>query len=207
LDDFRRRVERHLDPPSGPQRLGVTGDFDFLSDEETAAVRPAAVLMAVIDRPQGASALLTLRPNTMADHAGQVALPGGKIDTIDANAIAAALREAEEEVGLSRDAVEIIGLGAPYITGTRYHITPVIGLVSGDFVAWPDPGEVAAVFEAPLGLLMNPSSYVMGEAMYRGKLRRYYEIRHAGQRIWGVTAGILRGLCDTLYADGAYGDL
>ncbi|MFN3314987.1 MAG: NUDIX domain-containing protein, partial [Hyphomonas sp.] len=99
LDDFVERVTTRLDPPAGQGRLTEMGDMDFLTPEEVAIIRPAAVLFGVIPRKEGATALLTLRPQTMSDHAGQVALPGGKVDPIDLDEVAAALREAEEEVG------------------------------------------------------------------------------------------------------------
>lgn len=199
LDDFVERVNRRLDPPAGEARLTEMGDMDFLTPEEVAIIRPAAVLFGVIPRLEGPTALLTLRPNTMPDHAGQVALPGGKVDPLDLDEVAAALREAEEEVGAKRHDVDVLGKGSPYITGTRYRITPVVGLLPADFEAVPNPTEVAAVFETPLELLMNPRSYSSAEAFYRGAARRYYEMPHNGYRIWGVTAGIIRRLYQTLY--------
>ena len=199
LDDFIARVHDRLDPPVGDARLVDGGDMDFLTPEEVAIIRPAAVLFGVIPRREGATALLTLRPTTMADHAGQVALPGGKIDPIDLDEVAAALREAHEEVGIAPQDVDVLGKGAPYITGTRYRITPVIGLLPHDFVAVPEPGEVAAVFETPLDFLMNTANHTAAETFYKGKNRRCYEMPHNGYRIWGVTAGIIRRLYQTLY--------
>ena len=199
LDDFIERVRVRLDPPLGDGRLIESGDMDFLTPDEVAIIRPAAVLFGVIPRREGATALLTLRPTTMADHAGQVALPGGKIDPIDLDEVAAALREAHEEVGIAPQDVDVLGKGAPYITGTRYRITPVVGLLPHDFQPVPEPGEVAAVFETPLELLMNPQSYITGQAFYKGAHREYYEMPYNGYRIWGVTAGIIRRLYQTLY--------
>ena len=199
LDDFLERVARRLDPPNGRATLPEIGEFDFLTPEEVAAIRPAAVLFGVIPRPAGPTALLTLRPETMADHAGQVALPGGKIDPLDADAVAAALREAHEEVGARPGDVDVRGQASPYVTGSRYRITPVIGLLPADFRPVPEPGEVAAVFEAPLSLLMDPSNFSERRAHFRGAERRYYELPYDGYRIWGVTAGIIRRLGETLY--------
>lgn len=199
LDDFIDRVRARLDPPVGDTRLAEGGDMEFLTPEEVAIIRPAAVLFGVIPRREGATALLTLRPDTMSDHAGQVALPGGKVDPLDLDEVAAALREAHEEVGLPPRDVDVLGKAAPYITGTRFRITPVVGLLPHDFVAVPEPGEVAAVFEAPLAYLMNTASYQTGQAFYRGRNRTYYEVPHEGFRIWGVTAGIIRRLYQTLY--------
>ena len=199
LTDFIDRVRAHLDPPVGDGRLVEGGDMEFLSPDEVAIIRPAAVLFGVIPRREGATALLTLRPTTMADHAGQVALPGGKVDPLDLDEVAAALREAHEEVGIAPKDVDVLGKGAPYITGTRYRITPIVGLLPHDFQPVPEPGEVAAVFETPLDFLMNTANHQTGQAFYRGKHRTYYEMPHNGYRIWGVTAGIIRRLYQTLY--------
>ena len=193
------RVTARLDPPAGEGRLPEMGDMDFLTPEEVAIIRPAAVLFGVIPRRDGPTALLTLRPQTMSDHAGQVALPGGKVDPIDLDEVAAALREAEEEVGVRAAEIDVLGKGSPYVTGSRYRITPVVGLLPSDFEARPNPKEVAAVFETPLEYLMNSQNHRLGEAMYRGALRQYYEMPHNGFRIWGVTAGIIRRLYQTLY--------
>jgi 8-oxo-dGTP pyrophosphatase MutT (NUDIX family) len=199
LEDFLARVREKLDPPVGHGRLQEYGDMEFLSPEEVAIIRPAAVLFGILPRKEGATALLTLRPDTMADHAGQVAFPGGKVDPIDLDEVAAALREAHEEVGIAPEDVDVLGKGAAYVTGTKYRITPVVGLLPHDFVPVPEPGEVAAVFETPLDFLMNTANHHTGEAFYRGKHRTYYEMPHNGYRIWGVTAGIIRRLYQTLY--------
>ncbi len=199
LEDFLARADRRLDPPAGRATLAEGGDLDFLSPDDVAIIRPAAVLIGIIPRRSGATALLTLRPDTMPDHAGQVAFPGGKVDPLDLDEVAAALREAEEEIGLPAQDVDVRGKGAPYVTGSGYRITPVVGLLPHDFVARPDPAEVAAVFETPLAYLMDARNHRTGEAVYKGKPRRYYEMPHAGYRIWGVTAGIIRRLYQTLY--------
>ena len=199
LDDFILRVQDKLDPPVGSGRLIEYGDMDFLTPEEVAIIRPAAVLFGVLPRKEGPTALLTLRPDTMADHAGQVAFPGGKVDPLDLDEVAAALREAHEEVGVAPRDVDVLGKGAPYVTGTRYRITPVVGLLPHDFNPVPEPGEVAAVFETPLEFLMNPANHQTGNAFYKGQHRTYYEMPHNGYRIWGVTAGIIRRLYQTLY--------
>lgn len=201
LDDFLERVADRLDPPQGPGRLEEYGDMDFLTPEEVTMIRPAAVLVGVLPRPSGPTALLTLRPDTMPTHAGQVAFPGGKVDPVDVDEVAAALREAHEEVGVRPDQVEVLARAAPYITGTQFRITPVVGLLPADFRPVPDPTEVADVFETPLDFLMNIANHQTGEAVYKGKARRYYEMPHGGFRIWGVTAGIIRQLYHTLYDD------
>lgn len=201
LDDFLTRVSDRLDPPRGEAQLTEYGDMEFLTPEDLGLIRPAAVLIGVIPRKSGPTALLTLRPDTMATHAGQVAFPGGKIDPVDVDEVAAALREAEEEVGVRPSDVDVLGRGAPYVTGTRFRITPVVGLLPSDFEPTPDPTEVADVFETPLDFLMNIANHQVGRAVYRGQERQFYEMPHGGFRIWGVTAGIIRKLYHTVYDD------
>lgn len=201
LDDFLDRARTRLDPVNGNTLLPEWGDMDFLTDEESTRIRPASVLIGIIPREEGPTALLTQRPDTMPTHPGQVAFPGGKRDMDDFDDIATALREAEEEVSVAPNEVELIARGAPYVTGTRFRITPVLGLLPADVEPIGDPTEVAAVFETPLSFLMNPANHLTNSGVYKGKPRRYYEMPHGGFRIWGVTAGIIRNLYETLYED------
>lgn len=201
LDDFLVRARDRLDPIAGDAALREGGDLDLLSTDEFTSIRAAAVLIPIIPRPEGPTTLLTVRPTTMSTHAGQVAFPGGKVDPIDISAVAAALREAEEEVGIDPSSVDLIGRSATYVTGTQFRITPVLGVLPADFEARPDETEVDTVFETPLSFLMDTSNHQMGEVIYKGKARRYYEMPHNGFRIWGVTAGIIRKLYHTLYED------
>jgi 8-oxo-dGTP pyrophosphatase MutT (NUDIX family) len=167
---------------------------------EGLTLRDAAVLVGVSDRGSGASILLTRRTDHLSAHAGQVAFPGGKIDPDDAGPVEAALREAEEEIGLSPAAVEPLGLLDPYISNSGYRIVPVVALVSPGAPLRPNPDEVADVFEVPLAFLMTPENHLLESRPWRGQDRRYYAMPYEGRRIWGVTAGIIRLLHDQVYA-------
>ncbi|HMG48879.1 MAG TPA: CoA pyrophosphatase [Allosphingosinicella sp.] len=167
---------------------------DVLDEEEAGhGITPAAVLVAVVDRPEP-TVILTLRPETMRKHPGQISFPGGRIDPGDDGPIAAALREAEEEIGLPPHRVEVIGLADVYRTITGFEVTPVVGIVPPDLPLVPHPGEVAAVFEAPLHYLLDPAHQHQRSAIWRGRERHYYEIDYEGRRIWGATAAMIVNL-------------
>lgn len=159
--------------------------------------RAAAVLLALIDRPRGWTMLFTERALHLAHHPGQVSFPGGRIDERE-DAVAAALREAWEEVRMPRDAVEIAGRLPTHVTGTGFEVTPVVGFVRGDFRPQPDPQEVAAVFEVPLDVVLAPGAL---RTTYRERLGtrfRVYELEHSGRRIWGATAAMLKTFMEVL---------
>jgi 8-oxo-dGTP pyrophosphatase MutT (NUDIX family) len=178
----------------GHSRSPILIAGDVLDEEEAGAgITPAAVLVAVVDRPEP-TVILTLRPETMRKHPGQISFPGGRIDPGDDGPVAAALREAEEEIGLPRDAVEVIGLADVYRTITGFEVTPVVGIVPPDLPLSPHPGEVAALFEAPLHYLLDPAHQQERSAMWRGRERHYYEIEYEGRRIWGATAAMIVNL-------------
>ena len=167
---------------------------DVLDDEAIGrGITPAAVLVAIVDRPEP-TVILTLRPETMRKHPGQISFPGGRIDPGDDGPIAAALREAEEEIGLPPQSVEIIGIADVYRTITGFEVTPVVGIVPPDLPLVPHPGEVAAVFEAPLHYLLDPAHQQERSAIWRGRERHYYEIDYQGRRIWGATAAMIVNL-------------
>lgn len=169
---------------------------DLLSDARFASdgrATPAAVLVAVTDVPDNPQVILTQRPRAMRDHPGQVAFPGGKIDANE-DAVAAALREAEEELALPREAVRVIGTSDVYHTGTGFLVTPVVGVVPPGLPLVPNPAEVEAWFEAPLAVLLDRASWTTNEVFWRGANRRYLELEWQGFRIWGVTAAIIANL-------------
>ncbi len=159
--------------------------------------RPAAVLIAITRRTEP-GVILTQRPDWLRSHAGQVAFPGGKIDLDDADEIAAALREAEEEIALPGTLVDVIGTTDVYFTGSGYRITPVIGVIPPDTALTPNPAEVESVFEVPLSFLLDPANMVKSSAVWQGQPREYYELMWQDRRIWGVTAGIIANLARRL---------
>lgn len=161
-------------------------------------LREAAVLVPILKRPEGYSVLLTRRADTLRNHKGQVSFPGGRRDPEDASLAACALREAQEEVGLPPENVEIIGYLGDYPTTTRYRVTPVVALVTPPAQFVFDAGEVAAVFEVPLPLLLDASRYESRILTREGLNVPFFEINHDGHRIWGATAGMLRDLCRKL---------
>lgn len=159
---------------------------------EDSALRPAAVLVAMTDRPDP-GVLMLHRPSNMRAHPGQVALPGGKIDRGE-TAIEAALREANEELGIRSSDVTVIGTTDVYRTYSGYCITPVLGVVPADLEIAPNPTEVAQWFEAPLAHVLDPANHVLRPTSWEGTPRSYYEIMWQDHRIWGVTAGLIVNL-------------
>ncbi len=164
-------------------------DVRFATAERTA---DAAVLIAVTDRPDP-GLILTQRPSGMRSHPGQVAFPGGKIDPGE-DAVAAALREAHEELHLDPAHVRVIGATDRYQTGTGFDVTPVLGVIPPDLPLVPNPGEVDSWFEAPLRLMLEREHWAEHEVFWNGAMRRYLEYHHEGFRIWGVTAAIIANL-------------
>ena len=164
-------------------------DARFADAERTAE---AAVLIAVTDRPEP-GVILTQRPQTMRDHPGQVAFPGGKLDPGE-DAIAAALREGHEELGMDPAAVRVIGTTDRYRTGTGFDITPVLGVIPPDLPLVPCEREVESWFEAPLALLMDERNWQLNSVFWKGAERQFYEMDYEGYRIWGVTAAICANL-------------
>lgn len=180
----------------GHARDGVKllSDERFADAERTAQ---AAVLIAVTDRAEP-GVILTQRPPTMRDHPGQVAFPGGKLDPGE-DAVAAALREGHEELALDPAAVRVIGTTDRYLTGTGFDITPVLGVIPPDLPLLAHPREVESWFEAPLALLLGERNWRSNTVFWKGTERQFYEMDHAGYRIWGVTAAICLNLSRRLH--------
>ena len=176
---------------SDPELL--TGDLSALELDGAAAPAEAAVLVAVTDRADP-GVLLTLRPETMRKHAGQIAFPGGRIDPGDDDAVAAALREAREEIALDPADVTVIGAIDSYRTGTGYRVTPVLAVVAPNLPLIAAEEEVAALFEVPLGYLLDPANHRRASATWQGRERHYYQIDWQDRRIWGATAAMIVNL-------------
>ena len=174
---------------------GLAGDWDLSPDTERLVpeLTPAAVLIAVTDEAEP-HLLLTRRSSALRRHPGQIAFPGGRIDPDDADAVAAALREAEEEVALAPRYVEVLGALDRYETGTGYAITPVVGLVPPGLDFTPQASEVESVFHVPFAHVVDAVNHEIRVGEWQGQQRRVYVIRHGAHEIWGATAGILVNL-------------
>ena len=159
---------------------------------------PAAVLVPLVLRPAEPTVLLTRRTDHLYDHAGQISFPGGRIDPGDESPEAAALRETEEEVGLPREKVELIGRLDTYIVRTGFEVTPAVGFVTPPFPIEPDPFEVAEVFEVPLSFVMDRGNHQRQSREFEGKQRSFYVFQYENRYIWGATAAMLVNLVDIL---------
>ncbi|MBN8969854.1 MAG: CoA pyrophosphatase [Rhizobiales bacterium] len=206
-DEFFRRARQRLSfdvPPglSDPSIIAPTGDFgtdqmlQIIAREKP--IRPAAVLIPVIER-ETPSVLLTTRAGHLNEHPGQISFPGGKIDRTDASPLDAALREAEEEIGLRRDFIEPLGYLDVYATSFGFRILPTLARVRPGFELAINATEVDDAFEVPLAFLMDPLNYRRGAKEFRGIPRTFYEVPYQERYIWGATAGMLRVLHERIY--------
>ena len=200
----RSRARLRFDVPPGlfdPNIIPKSGDqgtdrmLEIIAREQP--VRPAAVLIPVVDHPQP-TVLLTQRSAHLNDHAGQISFPGGKIDATDASPLDAALREAEEEVGLTREFIDPLGYLDVYATGFGFRILPTVARVKPGFKLRINASEVDDAFEVPLAFLMDPANHQIHSKEFRGIERSYYAMPFAERYIWGATAGILRVLYERI---------
>ena len=205
LDAIRRRLAAPRSPRDPRSRLLGTIDGPVsptLREILDRPGRPASVLLALIERRSGPTVLFTERAAHLKDHAGQVSLPGGRLAAGE-TAAEAALREANEEVGLLPATVDVIGSLDGFLTGTGFTITPVVGVVSdAEFAAVPDPREVAGVFEVPLTVILDRSAMNVGYFERHGSRLLTYELHYGGRRIWGATAAVLRNFQDVILDEG-----
>jgi 8-oxo-dGTP pyrophosphatase MutT (NUDIX family) len=203
----RARAQLSLEVPpalADPTARGIRrGDLDLdpmlWERAGVSATRPASVLVPVIDRSEP-TVLLTQRTAELTSHAGQVAFPGGKIEPTDESPVAAALREAKEEVGLAPTLVEPIGYLDLYLTFSGFRILPTVARVKPDFALTLNPGEVTEAFEVPLAFLMNPANHQRKTRDWKGIQREYYAMPFENHYIWGITAGILHNLYERVYS-------
>lgn len=193
MDDMLARLRGALLPleaPPGPRGWNHDDMAELIGD---APRRPAAVLIGIRDDREQ-NVLLTVRTDTLQQHAGQVAFPGGRVETDDADVVAAALRESREEIGLDASMVTPLGFLESFETISGYWVTPVVARVAANATLKPDPSEVAEVFEVPFAFFLEPANLRRYTMDFRGHRRDMVEFLHAGYRIWGVTAAILLNL-------------
>lgn len=184
--------------PSGRSDFDLNPDY---REDLSVPPRAAAVLIAITNHENGARVLLTRRPESMTSHPGQVAFPGGKVEKSDNSIVAAALREAHEEVGLDPSLVDIIGYLDTYQTGSGFRITPVVGLMPSTYQLELDRREVEEAFEVPLEFLMTVENHQKHSRIWQGKNRAYYAMPYGDRFIWGATAGMLKNFYDRIYRD------
>ena len=161
---------------------------------------PAAVLVPIVNRPEGLTLLLTQRSDTLPDHPGQISFPGGRQEPDDGSAADTALRESEEEIGLHRSRVEILGEVGSYETVTGYSVVPVVGWVEPPFELTPDPTEVAEAFEVPLSFVLNPDNFIQRQRDVNGVVRHFFACPYQDRYIWGATAAMILLFCYALAA-------
>lgn len=165
-------------------------------------LKPAAVLVPLVNHDAGMSVMLTRRTDHLMDHAGQISFPGGRIEETDENAVAAALREAEEEVGLPLSHVEVVGRLDDYATGTGFLVAPVVGVIEPPYPTELDPFEVAEAFEMPLDFVMDPRNHKRESRIFKGVERHFYVLPYEDRYIWGATAAMLVNLYEVLQERG-----
>ena len=173
------------------EELLTSDDLERQHEISRKGSKPAAVLLLVVNHPADPTVVFTQRTAHLADHAGQISFPGGRSDEADETPEHTALREAEEEVGISADRIEILGRLPEYHTSTGYCVTPIVGWAEPPLVYRPDPHEVADVFEVPLAFLLDAGNHRYESAFYKGRMRKYWAMPYGERFIWGATAGML----------------
>lgn len=187
-------AERLTYPAPQPEE----NDLHVIALKEGGRVTEAAVLVPLVRRDAVVNVLLTQRTAHLNDHAGQISFPGGRVESADVSREETALRETEEEIGLPRARITLLGRLPDYEIPSGFRITPVVGWVEAPFELAPDPFEVASVFEAPLPYFLDPANYQRRQYHFRGRHRHYMAIPFEGRYIWGATAGMLYSLCRML---------
>lgn len=208
-DDIFARLDTRLAPAVPPDALDLAtlpphGDHVInpgwaIAPDFLASARVAAILIGLVDRPDGVTAILTRRTGDLRAHAGQIAFPGGKMDPEDATPADTALREAFEEIGLDPARVDVRGYLGAYLTGSGYRIVPVVARLAPPLALTLNPAEVDEAFEVPIAHLMNAARFELRHREWRGARRAFYEIQSGERTIWGITAGIIRVLYERLY--------
>ncbi len=199
-DDFRRRAAAERAVGGGSEY----GDHRFNPDLEPlfehARLRDAAVLIPVVDREGEASVILTKRTEKLRSHSGQISFPGGRLDPTDPTPEFAALRETEEEIGLTSEFIEVVGRRPDYLSGSGFRISPILSVVKPGFLLTINEDEVDDAFEVPLSFLMNPDNHKRDSRIWQNRERFFYTMPFGERYIWGITAGIIRTLYERLYA-------
>jgi 8-oxo-dGTP pyrophosphatase MutT (NUDIX family) len=193
--------ERIVEALARPALAPEPDDLHVVALREGTRVTEAAVLVPIVNRPGRLQVLLTQRTAHLDDHAGQISFPGGRVEAGDASREETALRETEEETGLARSAVALLGRLPEYEIPSGFRIAPVVGWVEPPFTLKPDPFEVAAVFEAPLDYFLDTANYQRRQFHFRGRHRHYMAVPYEGRYIWGATAGMLYSLARQLATD------
>ena len=195
----------HIDRNWIVERLNATkdplerGDHDLNPGyRPDRPLKPAAVLVGLVERDEGMTLLLTRRTDHLEHHPGQVSFPGGHVEPDDKNAVATALRETEEEVGITPHHIDIVGRLDTYVTRTGFEVVPIVAMIRPTFQLAPDPHEVAEVFEVPLSFLMNPVNHHRHAREFEGGKRYFYAMPYRDYFIWGATAGMIMDLYQTL---------
>jgi len=187
LDEIRRRLAA-----AAPAAQALAGDLG--APGERGALMPASVLVPIVARSETLTVLFTRRTAHLRAHSGQISFPGGRVEPQDVGPIETALRETQEEIGLARERIELIGTLPEYHTRTGYRITPVVGVVAPPFVLEADPQEVDAVFEVPLSFLLDPRNHQRHTRAFEGRMISYFAMPYGEHYIWGATAAMLVNL-------------